>query len=214
MRRQTRKLLLNLATGLAVATTAIVVFLPAAQAAPGVATANVNVRSGPGTGYGVVDVLQRGQSVDVQRCQGSWCYVVKSGPDGWVSSSYLSGGSGNSDDPNINFGFSVGPNGPSFSIGVGEQPRPPIVVDPPRPPRVGEVCFFEGTRFRGDSFCLEPGERARLPRYADGIGSIDNPDRYRVDVCTRDSYRDCRTYTTSASSLGEFGDYVEAVRVR
>lgn len=212
MKRQTRRLLLNLATGLAVATTAIVVFLPAAQAAEAEATAHLNVRTGPGTSYAVVDVLTPGQNVDVQRCQGSWCYVQKSGPDGWVSANYLSNPRGNtSDNPSINFGFTIGGgDGPSISIGIGD-PRPPIVIDPPR---VAEVCFFERTRFRGDSFCLEPGERARLPRYSDGIGSIDNPDRHRVDVCTRDSYRDCRTYTTSASSLGDFGDYVEAVRVR
>lgn len=212
MKRQTRKLLLNLATGLAVATTAIVVFLPAAQAAPAEATAHVNVRSGPGTGYGVVDVLAPGENVDVRGCQGSWCMVEKSGPDGWVSANYLTNvGGGSSSDPDISFGFSIGGgDGPSFSIGIGE-PRPPIVVDPPR---VGEVCFYERTRFRGDSFCLEPGERARLPRYSDGVGSIENPDRYRVDLCTRSTFRDCRTYTTSASALGDFGDYVEVVRVR
>jgi len=210
MKRQTRKLLLNLATGVAVATTALVVFLPAAQAAPGYATANVNVRSGPSTGYRVVDVLQRGQSVDVQRCQGSWCYVVKSGPDGWVSANYLSSGSGGGGNtgPGFNFGITV-PGGPSINFGVGNS-RPPVV----EPPRTREVCFYEGSRFRGDSFCLEPGQSARLPRYSDGIGSIENPDRYRVEVCTRSSFRDCRTYTTSASSLGDFGDYVEAVRVR
>src|SRR5690606_1582996 len=80
MHRQTRKNLLNLATGIAVAAAAVVVFLPAANAAPGTATNTVNVRSGPGTGYAVVDALRRGERVDVQRCQGSWCYVVKPGP--------------------------------------------------------------------------------------------------------------------------------------
>jgi uncharacterized protein YraI len=71
----------------------------AASAASAYATGNVNVRSGPGTHYGRVDVLQRGQQVDVQQCQGSWCYVQKRGPDGWVSANYLArGGSGGWDD--------------------------------------------------------------------------------------------------------------------
>jgi hypothetical protein len=61
----------------------------AAIAAPAVASTTVNVRSGPGTGYGVVDVLRPGEPVDVSRCQGTWCYVARSGPDGWVSAAYL-----------------------------------------------------------------------------------------------------------------------------
>lgn len=63
-----------------------------AIAAPAFATGNVNVRSGPGTYYSVVDVLRRGERVDVERCRGSWCFVEKRGPDGWVSSSFLSRG--------------------------------------------------------------------------------------------------------------------------
>lgn len=212
MKRQTRRLLLNLATGIAVAAAALAVFLPAAQAAPGYATTNVNVRSGPGTSYAVVDTLVRGQQVDVRRCESRWCYVVKSGPDGWVSSSYLSadrGGSGG-----FSFGFSIGGgDGPNVSIGIG---RPPIVVDPPvvRPPVIYEACFYERSRFRGDSFCLEPGQRYRLPAFADGIGSIENRAGFEVELCTRRGLGEsCRSYTTSASSLGEFGDYVETVRV-
>src|SRR5690348_2237670 len=60
MHRQTRKKIVNLATGVAVAAAAVVVFLPAAQAAPGTVTQNVNVRSGPGTNYGVVDTARAG----------------------------------------------------------------------------------------------------------------------------------------------------------
>ena len=63
-----------------------------AFAAPAYATGSVNVRSGPGTGYGRVDTLSRGEQVDVEQCRGSWCYVIKSGPDGWVSANYLDRG--------------------------------------------------------------------------------------------------------------------------
>jgi uncharacterized protein YraI len=220
MNRQTRKFLLNLVTGVAVAAAAAIMFLPAAQAAPGYATTNVNVRSGPGTGYAVVGTLARGQEVDVQRCQSGWCYVVQSGRNGWVSSSYLAadrGGSGGGFSLDFNIG---GPGGPNVSIGIG-QPRPPIIVDPrpPRPPVVRppviyEACFFERSRFRGESFCLEPGDSYRLPRWSEGIGSIENRGEFTIDVCTSGGFRDCRTYTTSASSLGEFGNYVESVRVR
>lgn len=63
-----------------------------AFAAPAFATGNVNVRSGPGTGYSRVDTLRRGEQVDVVECRGSWCFVEKRGPDGWVSANYLSRG--------------------------------------------------------------------------------------------------------------------------
>lgn len=218
MNRHTRKMLLNIATGIAVAATAAVVFLPAAYAAPGVVTGNVNVRSGPGTNYGVVDVAARGTQVDVQRCQGSWCYVVKPGPDGWVSASYLSAGGRpvNPSQPGLSFGFTIGgPNGPQISIGVGNQPpvirpQPPVIQ-----PVYDEVCFFDRTSFRGTSFCLESGDSIRnLGDWTDRISSIENRGGLQVQICSESSYRNCRTYTTSASSLGDFDDYVASVRVR
>lgn len=219
MNRNTRKTLLNLATGVAVASAAVVVFLPAAQAAPGTVTSNVNVRSGPGTGYAVVDTVRRGQQVDVQQCQGSWCYVSKPGPDGWVSASYLSAGGSpvNPSQPNLSFGFTIGGgNGPSVSIGVGNNnPPPPVVVRPEPSPVYGEVCFYDRSRFRGESFCLTPGDSVRnLGDWTDRISSIDNADGYEVQVCSEPSYRNCRVYTTSASSLGDFDDYVASVRIR
>jgi uncharacterized protein YraI len=222
MNRQTRKMLLNIATGVAVAATAALVFLPAANAAPGTATGNVNVRSGPGTGYAVVDTLRRGDTVDVQRCQGSWCYVVKPGPDGWVSASYLSAGGRpvNPSQPGLSFGFSVGPDGPSFNFGIGQQPqqpqRPP---QRPRPPVIqpvaAEACFFESTRYRGPSFCMERGDSIRnLGDWTDRISSIRNTDGLQITVCSETNFRNCRTYTTSATSLGDYDDYIMSIRIR
>ena len=220
MNRYKRQMLLNIATGVAVAATALVVFLPAANAAPGTVTTNVNVRSGPGTSYGVVDTVRRGEQVDVQRCDGSWCYIAKPGPDGWVSSSYLSSGGRpvNSAQPGVSFGFQIGGDGPTINFGVGNnqpqrpgRPGRPPVIEPVR----DEVCFFDRTSFRGDSFCLGAGDSTRdLRSWADRISSIDNPGRYEVQVCSEANYRNCRTYTTSASSLGDFDDYVVSVRVR
>lgn len=74
------------------ATLALLATTGVASAATAYATGNVNVRSGPGTGYAVIDALRRGQQVDVQYCRGSWCYVEKRGPDGWVSANYLDRG--------------------------------------------------------------------------------------------------------------------------
>jgi uncharacterized protein YraI len=61
----------------------------AASAATAFAASSVNVRSGPGTNYSVVDTLRRGERVDVEFCRGVWCSVSKAGPDGWVNARYL-----------------------------------------------------------------------------------------------------------------------------
>ena len=95
MKIQTKRNLLQAATATAVICAAALVFMPAAaSAAPAEATAHVNVRSGPGTSYGVVDVLNPGEDVDVLGCRSGWCYVEHSGPDGYVSSNYLRRSSG------------------------------------------------------------------------------------------------------------------------
>ena len=61
----------------------------AAAAAPAISRADLNVRSGPGTGYGVVGVIQAGETVEVGGCQGSWCQVAFGGGSGYASRSYL-----------------------------------------------------------------------------------------------------------------------------
>jgi uncharacterized protein YraI len=221
MHRQTRKKLLNIVTGIAVAAAAAMVFLPAAQAAPGTATSNVNVRQGPGTSYAVVNTLRRGDQVDVQRCDGSWCYVVGRNAMGWVSSSYLaaSGRPVNPSNPGLSFGFTIGgPNGPQINIGVGNQNPPRPQPPRPRPPVVqptAEVCFFDRTSFRGQSFCLDRGDSVRdLGNWTDRISSIENTSRVRVEVCSEVAYRNCRTYTTNAASLGDFDKYIASIRIR
>ena len=109
------------------ATMAVIATTMAASAAPAVASGNVNVRSGPGTGFRVVDTLRRGEVVDVQYCRGSWCFVEKRGPDGWVSANYLRSGRPSWDD-DWDHGWDDGWNRP-------RPPRPPHWdPHPPRPP--------------------------------------------------------------------------------
>jgi uncharacterized protein YraI len=108
-----------LAGGLAGA--ALLLSAGAALADPGQATASVNVRSGPGAGYAVLDTLYPGEEVDIQRCTGGWCYVAHNGPNGWVSASYLASDSG---------GYEPPPPPPTI---IYEQPTyvpPPIIVTP------------------------------------------------------------------------------------
>ena len=61
----------------------------AAAAAPAVSRADLNVRSGPGTEYGVVGVIQAGETVDVGGCKAAWCQVAFEGGTGYANRSYL-----------------------------------------------------------------------------------------------------------------------------
>lgn len=125
---------------------ALVATTAAASAAPAYATGNVNVRSGPGTYYGKVDTLRRGEQVDVKQCQGSWCYVIKNGPDGWVSANYLArGGYPDYDDdwtPTPPRPPQWNPYPPRPPHWNPRPPQPWPVYPQPQPPHNGgSVCF-------------------------------------------------------------------------
>lgn len=99
----------------------VVAALSAGAAFAAVATSAVNVRTGPGTGYSVIDQLYAGENVSVQRTAGGWCYVSKSGPDGWVSCAYLSNGRYYAPrfdrpqrPPSVSFSFGFGSPGPYY----------------------------------------------------------------------------------------------------
>lgn len=63
-----------------------------AYAAPAIVTANVNVRSGPGTSYVRLAALPAGIRVDAGPCRGSWCQINSRGYRGWVSARFVSFG--------------------------------------------------------------------------------------------------------------------------
>ena len=52
---------------------------------------NLNMRSGPGTGYQVLRVIPAGAPVAVLGCDGRWCQVNYAGRIGYANGSYLSG---------------------------------------------------------------------------------------------------------------------------
>ena len=85
----------------------VVTGLTAGAAFAAVATTNVNVRSGPGTSYSVVDQLFPGEAVAITGHSNGWCSVAKPGPNGWVSCAYLSTSPIDA-GPDISFGFGWG----------------------------------------------------------------------------------------------------------
>lgn len=52
-------------------------------------TANLNLRSGPGTGYAILAVIPKGTVLSVQSVSGSWAKVTYSGKTGYVHTAYL-----------------------------------------------------------------------------------------------------------------------------
>lgn len=54
-----------------------------------VTTANLNMRTGPGTGYGVIMVIPKGAQVSVSGYSGDWAKVSYSGKTGYAHVSYL-----------------------------------------------------------------------------------------------------------------------------
>lgn len=54
------------------------------------ATANLNLRTGPGTGYAIILVIPKGASVSVVSISSGWAKVNYSGRTGYVSTAYLS----------------------------------------------------------------------------------------------------------------------------
>jgi len=204
----------------------------ASAANAAVATSTVNVRAAPVNGA-VVDVLRAGQEVEIDRCSGGWCYVIKPGPDGWVSSSYLSDDdSGFNDDvdtrvivpdrpgpvrptpgrPDVD--VSIGFNVPGFSFQIGSGG---FDVRPGRPGgNRDRICFYENSNFRGDSFCARPGERlARLGRWDDSIRSIEVRGDAQALVCERANFNGrCIVISRSVGNLRGANDNISSIRVR
>lgn len=79
-------------------------------------TNDLNLRSGPGTGYGVIDTMPAGAYVHVIGCSGAWCRVNWHGRVGYASASYLGRGGGYyaaapvyvAPPPVVSFGFGFG----------------------------------------------------------------------------------------------------------
>jgi uncharacterized protein YraI len=102
----------------ALALAAGAVMLSAGAASAAVVTGDLNLRSGPGTNYGVIDVMPAGARVDVLSCTGAWCRVGFRGEVGFASASYLGRGAPIyaaappvyvAPPPVVSFGFAVGP---------------------------------------------------------------------------------------------------------
>jgi uncharacterized protein YraI len=61
----------------------------ASIAAADIVTNPLNLRRGPGAGFGIIATMPPGSHVRVLECGGDWCRVVWHGIEGFASASYL-----------------------------------------------------------------------------------------------------------------------------
>jgi uncharacterized protein YraI len=104
---------------LALAAGVLLLSAGAASATPALVTGDLNLRTGPGTQYGILTVLPDGVTVNVRGCAAGWCRIAWRGGYGFASSHYLDFGGGPiyaappppayyAPPPVVRFGFSWG----------------------------------------------------------------------------------------------------------
>lgn len=132
-----------------------------ALAEPAEVTNDLNMRTGPGTNYGVVTVVPEGDVVDIISCSGSWCRVRYGGRTGWVSAAYL--------------GDTAVAAAPRRRVIVEEEPyyAPPVVYGAPLlfgAPYYAQRRYYGGNRYyRGRAIGPRYDRRAyRGPVYRGG----------------------------------------------
>ncbi len=82
---------LNLTKVLSAAAIGSLLIAGPALAIPGYSTAHLNLRSGPGTQYPVIGVMEYNVRSDITGCLAdySWCAITVAGLSGWASATYL-----------------------------------------------------------------------------------------------------------------------------
>lgn len=197
----------------------------AAFAAPAQSTTTLNIRSGPGTGYNVVDVLFSGEVVDVTECAANnWCYIEHDGPDGWVSASYLApaGGAPAPDSPSSSDckpSIVIGPNpsftldcpGGSISVGPGGPAAPPAAPAP----GPGQVCFYTDPGFTGTAYCTGPTQLNALgPAYNDKFSSLRINGNLTAKLCVNTNLGGfCNEFTNDTNLGGFLNDKASSLKV-
>ena len=68
-------------------------------------TGAVHLRTGPGTGYGVITTAAPGAWVSVRNCAGNWCKVKYRGINGWMSAGYIGRGGSRYQAPSRDYNY-------------------------------------------------------------------------------------------------------------
>ena len=117
-----------------------------AEAAPALATNNVNMRQGPGTNYPIITTIPGGSTVEVAGCQGQWCTVVWQGQTGYSTATSFDQGAG-----------APRPGAAGPPPGAEAPPPVPPGAIPPQPPPVGGYPPPPGATAEGPIRASPPG---------------------------------------------------------
>lgn len=147
---------------------------------PAVTVANVNLRNGPGTNHAMIRVVRSGEEVTIVRCERNWCLVNAGRDTGWLSQSYV------------------------MRLIAAPPPPPPLWPDFDTGPT--RVCFYDRPNFRGDSFCLRPGNgNDDLGNWRNRIASValrgSQSHSLSVDLCTARHFRNCSSIRDDMSNV-------------
>lgn len=149
--------------------------------------------AGPGPRYDEVGAVDADIRVRVDNCTQRWCQIRTATSRGWISLDLLS--------------FGQAPDGwlsgPELGIERGGS---------------GQVCFYEGTGFTGDSFCADSGRVVRdlaLIGRDNAIGSVEVGDGVSALVCRDRGFRSyCETVDESQGRLdGLLNNSISSIRV-
>ncbi|MGD9740771.1 MAG: SH3 domain-containing protein [Bauldia sp.] len=192
------------------------VFVPAPQPAPPPvaggqvqvrATAQLNMRTGPGTNYPSIGSIPANGVAVLTRCVEGyvWCEAQYAGRTGWVSARYLQSVSPQFGTQPVNvIGPQLGLRIFEFILGQLGVPQAP--TPPPQPPRPGanEVCFYSDPGFQGQAFCARMGQAdANLAAgWNDNISSIRVGQGAWVEVCSNANFNGvCRVFAENVQQL-------------
>ena len=151
--------------------------------------------------------------VTVTECTTNYCFIQIDGPNGWIRKNRLGSldEEGDPADVPFNFGITVGPGGPSISLGLGGGGGG-IVIGPGG----GQVCFYKNNNYSGSYFCRAPGQSANSigGGMNNAISSIKISGGAEVTVCKGTNMNPaCTTYTNNKSSLGGYNDTISSYEV-
>ncbi|EEW24626.1 SH3 domain-containing protein [Rhodobacter ferrooxidans] len=189
----------------------------AAAAEPAAAITDLNVRSGSGTRFRVLDTLTPGEVVDIRECRrNGWCRITHDGPEGWVASNYLTTAPGvPGGGPECRLRISRDADGPGFAFACagGAAPADTPASEPPAgdqapapgaPPVGDQACFYVEPNFGGASFCYGAGILPTLnAQFTDKISSVRVFGAGRARLCVEQNLKPfCRNVTADMPMLG------------
>jgi uncharacterized protein YraI len=165
-----------------------VVGISAASAAPATVVADINMRRGPGTNFGVVAVIPEGVTVDRGRCaSNNWCRVSWNGRSGFIKGSYMVAGQR---------------GGRVVRQRVYEEPEETIYVE--RAPRVVVTPPIFGYGYEQPAPYYYGGQRYVRPNYApQNYGYRGGPQRnYGYQNQDNQNYGNQRRYDQNPAYYG------------